>query len=415
VVLRCALLLLLVLVSPAVAAEPKVHVGPRSRIEIAAGFDVDRALVRDIQRVVRLALGQAVRRLDLTSEGVLKLTGGVPAWYRHDEAPGDRIRISIAQGEVGAGAKRLTPGQTHEIARRVVLSVLHRTVGQGIALWMESGIADHLADATLDGKSPVVAAFRKDLAAREFDLEWMALLDETNAESFARNRGRALGWALVALLEEARTGVVPTGYRRSRELLRHLARKPARLSGDDRVLRRDYTAFVKTFLTPSRIAFWDPGRALSAWVGAGYPTGDAFRSSPAASRLRGRELPPLNHQVTLRGAFDMPYDENGVKYRIIQKPKVEWELPWPSKMALYVGLRGLRAGSVRNDPVARNKGRIGTHDKLRWDAESTGEKLFKWGINIRYRPGTDRFGFMLLAVTSPHGVDYSFFHEWELK
>jgi len=410
------MVLLLVPVALAAGAEPKPFEGPRSCVEVEGGLELDRALVRDIQRVVRLALGRMVRRYDLTTKEVLRLPGGAPAWFRPDAAPGDRIRIAICEGDVTAGAKNLSPAQTHEIARRVALDVLRRTVGQGIPLWMESGIADRLADAALDGKSPVAAAFRKSLAADGFDLEWMALLGETNVASFARNRGRALGYALVALLEEAGSGLVPTCYRRSRELLRHLSRVPARLYPNDRVLREEYTALARALLTPPRTAPWDPGRALAAWVEAGYPTGAAFRSSKAAVLLERLEASPPTLRVSLRGAFEMPYDENGVKYRIVQDPKVEWSLPWPSRMVLYAGVRGLRGtAAARGDPAARNKGSMGTHEKLRWKAESAGERLFPMGINIRYRPGTDRFGFLLLRVTSPAGVDYAFLHEWELK
>ena len=417
-VLRGAALLLLLLSGPpALAADrpAQVHEGRVSRIEVAPGLDVDRALVRDIQRVVRTTLSRAVKRLGLTTEDVLSFPHGVPAWYRPDEAPGKRIRIAIGENDVTAGAKTLTPAQVHEIARRTALGVIRRTVGQAIPLWMESGLCDGIANDILEGASPVVAGFRKDLAARDFGLEWMALLHEARIGSFTMNRGRALGWALVLVLKEGGTVVVEVAFRRARELVRHLSRTSERLLADDLVLRREFTAVAERMLTPTSIAIWDPERAVRAWVAAGFPTGREFRASPAASALRGLEVPPGELRVSLKGAFDMPYDDHGIKYRILKEPRVKWWLPWPSEMALYVGIRGMRAGSVRFDPTARNKGRMGTHEKLRWSAKTSGDKTFKWGVNIRYKPGTDRFGFMLLAVKSPYGVDYSFFHEWELK
>jgi hypothetical protein len=213
-----------------------------------------------------------------------------------------------------------------------------------------------------------------------------------------------MAWAAVALLDEVDAEFLPDCLLRMRELLEHLRRAP-----DPGRVRKEYSDLLKSWLGEADLL-----EGLLAWVDEGLPTGSAFRRSKAARLVRGLSRPPP-FVVAMEGGFGMPYQEGQEKYRILADPKVEWRLPFRTDMTLWVGVRGVRGGAARGDPAARNRGKMGTHPKLRFRAGPKGEKSWPIGVNVRHFPEADRFGVMLLEAQSPNGLVYLFLNEWALK
>jgi hypothetical protein len=334
---------------------------------------------------------EAVRAAVAAGEKLLRETLAALAIATSDLPDIEKKKIRIVVSEKGAYDRAAFP--------RAVLS---RTVGAAAPLWLTEGFV-----ARIGGP---VAAYRKDLRENEFSLEWEALLTEVDPEAFAANRGRALAWALVSLLTEARPELAPALYDRCRRLAEHLA--PDKKA---RTVRRLFTDLAGRWLREGGATREKLRAGVTEWVAAGFPTGAAFRRTEVAKSLRGLTLPGT-HSVTLIGTYGNAQTLGPDTGRLLEEPEVKWRLPFRSRMKLWLGLRGARAGSLQGNPVARNLGMLSSVPWYEWEADPSGRRIpVKLGVLVGARRGFDRYGIMLLEVRGPGGVRFLFFREWPIK
>ncbi|MHC4471002.1 MAG: hypothetical protein ACYS99_08560 [Planctomycetota bacterium] len=422
------------LLAPATAAKEKRIVLRQQDVGLEAveGPKIDRTKARKVLTECRKAFARIANRFALNSGSIFCVGKRRPFWLPKEVAKDPRIwavlEDPLLEGETGAEAylrrmqsgqlrihvavpgEELTPGDRHRIWREMAVAILVQTGWKGCPHWLREGIAEVMGERGADGGYALLESLKEQLRKNRDEIRVDGVLSATSHGAWRKAGGRAISWALVHMLEETNAKLVPSLFNQSRLLLNHLVS----FRSEQRVVE-EYTQIVAQQLERSGHSARTLTLALRDWVKVGFPDGSAFRRTAAHKLLKKVKL-PKTFGLGIAGRFaSRRHVEDAAgnmrHYQPFSGGTATWRLPWPSSMQAYAGVRGRPGTNYALRPTRKE----GYYVTLRsWSAGQTGRG--KIGAAMMELPTQlTKFGFVLIAVTSPRRHGYCFVKEWQLK
>jgi hypothetical protein len=264
-----------------------------------------------------------------------------PVWASVGE-----VVLPASEGKLGVdGRHRLW----REVARRLLAKTLYRG-----PLWMTEGIADAMGEEGAGGRGAVVTACRRwltDAVEKKKDgIDVGPVLRATNRRDFFQHGGRAIGWALVRLF----LLVNPDYLHGLVEQNRRLAGRLAEIPEDPDAVTREFTEIALAALNETGATNRNLGEALTAWVGAGFPTGPELRKSKAYRLLLYLDVPEP-YTVRIKARWWTKKLPRGPKPMVVESRRrfvgaFSWRFPWPVERRVHLGAMKKRPTVLTLDP-----------------------------------------------------------------